>query len=124
MNQIVQLVAQKANISEDAARTAVEVVVNLLKTKLPAPIASQLDSIVGANDTLNNAGTVVKNAGEVTKSAGDVTKSAGDVVKNVVAGADVEATDVGGWGGFDGEQGDVAETAEVDDASGQRLRQF
>lgn len=82
MNQIVQLVAQKANISEDAARTAVEVVVNLLKTKLPAPIASQLDSIVGANDTLNNAGTVVKNAGEVTKSAGDVTKSAGDVVKN------------------------------------------
>ncbi|MBK9745962.1 MAG: hypothetical protein IPO91_04210 [Chloroflexi bacterium] len=35
MNQIVQLVAQKANISEDAARTAVEVVVNLLKPSCP-----------------------------------------------------------------------------------------
>ena len=93
MNQIVQLVAQKANISEDAAKTAVEVVVNLLKSKLPAPIAAQIESIVSGaavGNVLNNAGDVVKNAGDVTKSAGDVVKGASDVTKSagdVVKGA-------------------------------------
>lgn len=52
MDELVKLIAQKTGISEAHARTAVETVVGYLKTKLPAPIAGQLDSVIaggGAN---------------------------------------------------------------------------
>jgi hypothetical protein len=39
-------VVQKAGISQEDARKAVEVVVNALKSKLPGPVASQLDSFL------------------------------------------------------------------------------
>ncbi len=43
MDEIVKAVAKKAGIPEDAARIAVETTVNLLKDRLPTPIATQLD---------------------------------------------------------------------------------
>ncbi len=46
MDQIVKLVQEKAGLSEAQARTAVTTVVDFLKTKLPAPIAGQIDGIV------------------------------------------------------------------------------
>jgi hypothetical protein len=46
VEQLIQTVAQKANISPEIARVAVETVLNLLKAKLPAPIASQLDGLL------------------------------------------------------------------------------
>lgn len=47
MDELVNTVAQRANISPDQARTAVQTVVGYLKDKLPGPVASQLDSAVG-----------------------------------------------------------------------------
>jgi uncharacterized protein (DUF2267 family) len=44
MDDLIKLVAEKANISESAAKTAVETVVNQLKQRLPAPIAAHIDT--------------------------------------------------------------------------------
>lgn len=48
MDELVNLVVQKTGISQDQARQAVTVVLDYLKQKLPAPIASQVDSVLGA----------------------------------------------------------------------------
>jgi hypothetical protein len=48
MDELVRQVAQKVGISEDMARTAVETVVNYLKSRLPAPIAAHVDTALGA----------------------------------------------------------------------------
>ncbi len=47
MDELVKLVVQKTGISEDQARTAVTTVLNFLKERLPAPIASQVDGVLG-----------------------------------------------------------------------------
>ncbi len=47
MDELVKLVAQKAGISEAQARTAVTEVLSFVKQKLPAPIAAQIDSVLG-----------------------------------------------------------------------------
>jgi len=46
MNELVNLVSQKAGISADQARTAIETVLGFLKQKLPAPVAAQIDSVM------------------------------------------------------------------------------
>ncbi len=46
MDELVNLVSQKVGISPDQARQAVTVVVNFLKERLPAPIASQVDNVI------------------------------------------------------------------------------
>jgi hypothetical protein len=46
MDEITKLIVSKTGISEDHARLAIETVIGFLKTKLPAPIAIQLDSII------------------------------------------------------------------------------
>ncbi len=46
MDELVKLVVQKTGISEDQARQAVNVVLNFLKERLPAPIASQVDGVI------------------------------------------------------------------------------
>ena len=44
LDELVKMVAQRIGISEDQARSAVELIVSQLKTKLPAPLAGQIDS--------------------------------------------------------------------------------
>ncbi|HEU5441751.1 MAG TPA: hypothetical protein VFU88_20885 [Ktedonobacterales bacterium] len=51
MDQLVNMVAQRAGISSDQAQKAVQTVLGFLKDKLPGPIASQLDSVVGGQGT-------------------------------------------------------------------------
>lgn len=46
MEQLIQTVAKAANISPEIAKIAVETVLKVLKQKLPAPIASQLDGLL------------------------------------------------------------------------------
>jgi hypothetical protein len=43
MDELINQVAQRTGLAPDKARTAVDTVLGFLKTKLPAPIASQLD---------------------------------------------------------------------------------
>lgn len=47
MEQLINLVAQKANISPDQAKKAVSTVTEFLKTKLPAGV--NIDSILSGN---------------------------------------------------------------------------
>lgn len=56
MEEIVQQVAARANISEEQAQQAVELVIDFLKKKLPAPIASQVDAVLGGTGSQGIAG--------------------------------------------------------------------
>ncbi len=66
MDELINLVVKKTGISQEDARKAVEVIVTELKTKLPGPIASHLDSFIsgGASAGLN---TLAGEAGEMLK---------------------------------------------------------
>lgn len=46
MDELVKLVAQKTGLKEDQAKVAVNLVVDYLKEKLPAPVAGQLDAVL------------------------------------------------------------------------------
>lgn len=61
MKKIVNLVAQKANISDEQARTAVNTVASFLKDKLPPGVAGQVDNYL--NDEEGSAGSGDKNSG-------------------------------------------------------------
>src|SRR5512140_784952 len=47
MDELIRLVAQKAGISQEQARTAATTVVGFLKGRLPEPLAGQLDQYLG-----------------------------------------------------------------------------
>jgi hypothetical protein len=49
MEEIVKAVSEKTGLSEAQAQQAAEAVVNVLKDKLPAPIASQLDGLISGD---------------------------------------------------------------------------
>jgi hypothetical protein len=47
MDELIKIITQKTGIVEDKARTAAQSVLEFLKSRLPAPIANQLDNVVG-----------------------------------------------------------------------------
>ncbi len=47
MDELIKLVTQKTGISADQAKTAVDTVIKFLKDKLPKPVASQIDGVLG-----------------------------------------------------------------------------
>jgi len=49
MKELTNIIVQKTGISQENAQKAVQVMQGFLKTKLPTPIASQLDSFLIAN---------------------------------------------------------------------------
>ncbi len=51
MKELINVIVQKTGISEENAKEAVQVTLGFLKTKLPAPIAAQLDSFLSARTT-------------------------------------------------------------------------
>src|SRR5579859_7762536 len=63
MDELINLVVQKTGISQDDARKAVEVVVNALKSKLPAPIASHVDAFLSGG-TSGGLSALESEAGE------------------------------------------------------------
>ncbi len=46
MDELVNLVQQKTGLPKDQAKMAVDTVVGYLKSKLPAPIAGQIDAVL------------------------------------------------------------------------------
>lgn len=69
-NEIVKLVAQKANISEPIAQIAVNTVLNFLKGKLPPAVGSSLDSLLGSgsgaqNNSLGDMGNIADTLGSL-----------------------------------------------------------
>lgn len=65
MNELVKLVADKAGISEAQAQKAVGTVLDFLKQKLPAPIASQIDGLLKNGHQTADAGELVKGLGSL-----------------------------------------------------------
>ena len=51
MDELIKQVTQKAGISEAQAKQTVETVMGFLKDKLPAPIASQVEGLLGGSGT-------------------------------------------------------------------------
>lgn len=51
MKELINMIVQKTGISEENAQKAVQVMLGFLKTKLPAPVAGQLDSFLRAQTT-------------------------------------------------------------------------
>ena len=59
MDELIKLVSKRTGIDEGAAKQAVETVIGFLKDKLPAPIAAQIDGILGNPDLGKQAGDVL-----------------------------------------------------------------
>jgi hypothetical protein len=49
MDELINNVAKKTGLSPEMAKTAVNEVINYLKQKLPAPIAAQIDGVLGGS---------------------------------------------------------------------------
>jgi hypothetical protein len=49
MDELINLVVKKTGISKDQAKAAVDTVIKFLKEKLPAPIAAQIDGVLGGS---------------------------------------------------------------------------
>lgn len=59
MNELINFVVQKTGMSQENAQKAAQAVVEFLKTKLPAPIAAQVDAVL-AGDMSGVAGEALK----------------------------------------------------------------
>ena len=65
MEELIKQVSAKAGISEDQARSAVNTVLDFVKTRLPEPIAGQIDNVIGGGagvvgDIANKVGGLFK----------------------------------------------------------------
>jgi hypothetical protein len=56
MEELIKKVSEKTGISEDQARTAVTTVLGFLKDKLPAPIAGQIENVMGGGESSAGGG--------------------------------------------------------------------
>jgi len=63
MDDLVNRVSTQVGISEDMSQQAVSIVVNYLKRKLPAPVAGQIDSVLGGQESSEGLGDKVKDMG-------------------------------------------------------------
>lgn len=65
MDELIELVAQKTGVPEDTARTAVTTVLGFLKDKLPEPIASQIDGVLGGGSGAPDLGSIAGGIGKM-----------------------------------------------------------
>ena len=77
MEDLIKLVSEKANISAEQAKQAVESVLAFLKDKLPGPIGEQVSNL------LSGAGCI---AGQATGAVGDVVGKAGEALGGLFGG--------------------------------------
>lgn len=70
MDELVNQITERTGISAAQAQTAVDTVLGFLKTRLPTPLAGQLDALIGGSANV----------------AGDLANTAGDVAGNVFGG--------------------------------------
>ena len=62
MNELVQILMQKTGLPQDKAEEIVNTVVEHLKARLPAPIASHLDSILGSGSSASEVAEIEEKA--------------------------------------------------------------
>ena len=56
MDELAQQVAERTGLSQEASREASEAVLSILKEKLPAPIAGQIDGFLAGSTSLDDLG--------------------------------------------------------------------
>ncbi|MBN1485900.1 MAG: hypothetical protein JXA37_14400 [Chloroflexia bacterium] len=56
MDELVKMISQKLNLSEEDAQQAVDMVINFVKEKLPSSISGHLETLLGSDDLLEQAG--------------------------------------------------------------------
>ena len=61
MNELVNLIVKKTGIPAATAQTIVKIVVDFLKKKLPAPVAGQIDGLLGNDAKIKTAENVIGN---------------------------------------------------------------
>ena len=62
MNELINLIVQKTGISQENAQKAAQTVIDFVKTKLPAPVAGQVDAVLAGDMS-----GIVGQAGEMLK---------------------------------------------------------
>lgn len=84
MDDLIKLVSEKANISAEQARQAVESVLAFIKDKLPGPIGEQVTNLLsGAGGLAGQAGGL---AGQAGGAMGDVVGKAGEALGGLFGG--------------------------------------
>lgn len=63
MDELVNLVVERTGISEEQAQGAVDTVLDYLKDKLPAPIAGQIDGLIGGEGASGSVEDITKGVG-------------------------------------------------------------
>ena len=56
MEELVLLVSQKTGLSKEISAEAVKIVVDYIKKKLPAPVATQVDTVLGSGSAADALG--------------------------------------------------------------------
>jgi hypothetical protein len=56
MDELVRLVSQKTGLSKEMSETAVKLVLDYIKKKLPKPVAAQVDMVLGAGSAADMLG--------------------------------------------------------------------
>jgi nucleoid DNA-binding protein len=59
LNQLIDLVVKKTGLKADQAKTVVQIVLDFLKQKLPAPVAGQIDAVMKSNVDVSAAANMV-----------------------------------------------------------------
>ncbi len=59
MEALVNLVSEKTGISPELAQKAVEITLNFVKDKLPAPVAGQIDGLLSGEEGGEGGGGVL-----------------------------------------------------------------
>lgn len=63
MDELITLVTQKTGISAEQAKQAIETVLEFAKSKLPAPLAAQLDGLLKSDNPAQGLGDIAKGLG-------------------------------------------------------------
>jgi len=70
MEELIKQVTERAGISEEQARSAVNTVLGYLKTNLPAGLAGPLDSVLGGGGAAGAGGGLADQAGNLVGGLG------------------------------------------------------
>lgn len=55
MDELIKEVAKKTGLSEEKSKEVVQVVLDYIKAKLPAPVAAQVDAFLAGGGTISGA---------------------------------------------------------------------
>ena len=72
MDELINLITEKTGIPHDTAKQAADVVIGFLKQKLPAPVGSQIDKVVGMQVPADSANRAQEARGEAGRMLGNL----------------------------------------------------